>query len=41
MNKLNIQPYMIMEKHNIGIIGVITPDTKGQTPFLMSGTSQY
>jgi 2',3'-cyclic-nucleotide 2'-phosphodiesterase (5'-nucleotidase family) len=29
MNALNIKPYLVIEKHNLGIIGVITPDTKG------------
>jgi 2',3'-cyclic-nucleotide 2'-phosphodiesterase (5'-nucleotidase family) len=29
MNAVNIKPYTIIEKHNLGFIGVITPDTKG------------
>lgn len=29
MNAVNIKPYTILQPHNIGVIGVITPDTKG------------
>lgn len=29
MNSVGIKPYTIIEKHQLGIIGVITPDTKG------------
>lgn len=30
MNSLkNLKPYTIIERHNIGIIGLLTPDTKG------------
>lgn len=29
MNEVGIQPYTIIERHQLGIIGVITPDTKG------------
>jgi 2',3'-cyclic-nucleotide 2'-phosphodiesterase (5'-nucleotidase family) len=29
MNAVKIKPYTIIEKHNLGIIGVTTPDTKG------------
>ena len=31
MNAVNIKPYTIIEKHSLGIIGVITPDTKGKS----------
>jgi 2',3'-cyclic-nucleotide 2'-phosphodiesterase (5'-nucleotidase family) len=33
MNEVGINPYTIIEKHNLGIIGVITPDTKGEPSF--------
>ncbi|CCA67175.1 related to 5`-nucleotidase precursor [Serendipita indica DSM 11827] len=38
MNALNIQPYTIIEKHQLGIIGVITPDTKGTSSGAGPGT---
>ncbi|KAG8837443.1 hypothetical protein FRB91_009928 [Serendipita sp. 411] len=38
MNEVNIKPYTIIEKHQIGIIGVITPDTKGTSSGAGPGT---
>ncbi|KAG8798765.1 hypothetical protein FRC17_007326, partial [Serendipita sp. 399] len=38
MNEANIKPYTIIEKHQIGIIGVITPDTKGTSSGAGPGT---
>jgi 2',3'-cyclic-nucleotide 2'-phosphodiesterase (5'-nucleotidase family) len=39
MNAVNIKPYTVIEKHNLGIIGVITPDTKGiSMPFPANDT---
>lgn len=29
INALDIKPYIILEQHSLGIIGVITPDTEG------------
>ncbi|PVF98209.1 Metallo-dependent phosphatase [Serendipita vermifera] len=39
MSALNIKPYLVIEKHNLGIIGVITPDTKGTSSGAGPGTN--
>lgn len=38
MNSVGIKPYTIIEKHQLGIIGVITPDTKGTSSGAGPGT---
>ena len=42
MNELkNLHPYTIIKKHNIGIIGLLTPDTKGTSSGGRQRTFQF
>ncbi|KIM23775.1 hypothetical protein M408DRAFT_17804 [Serendipita vermifera MAFF 305830] len=38
MNAVNLKPYTIIDKHKLGIIGVITPSTKGTSSGAGPGT---